>query len=502
MRSHRSASAFGTLGLVLLVAVAAATAAVAVSTEKTLIAATIGVALLVPAGALLSGNPRLFCLWGLVLTAPIEFSKYFLSIPHMGGEYALRVELSDPFLAVLCLYWFGDIVTRYRGRISLPRPAVYWILLLIMAGGAVIFGTWRTAAGLEVVRMTKVLLLCLLIANEVRRPRQLKHIAMALVAGIIVQAVFGIIQMKTGADLGLERLAESGVMEETVGAEEAQRIGALMGHPNILSCYLAMTLPMAVSLLFARVSAFAKTICTAAVILGLVVLVATLSRNGWLSFGVALLIVFLMTGTHRVIGHRYRLLRWSVVAGLVVGGTIFSQALLHRLTQSDPTNISMRWELNNVAWKMVKDRPVFGFGKNAMAFERARDRQYQIPVVDSHRDHEDIPPIHNIYMQQWAEQGTVGLVIFLLMLFSILRLGVRNARDKRDPFLFAVNAGAVAGVVALMIHGMGDWAFWWNGIMRVFWILTGMIVAIRYMQWRSSRMTTPGGPVEPAGDTA
>src|SRR5262245_37427494 len=68
--------------------------------EKVLFGVVGGLACMV--AAYLSGNPRLFCLWGLNLTLPFDLSKRFGPIiAKMGGETAFRVELSDPFLFAL-----------------------------------------------------------------------------------------------------------------------------------------------------------------------------------------------------------------------------------------------------------------------------------------------------------------------------------------------------------------------------------------------------------------
>src|SRR6185436_4666547 len=60
--------------------------------EKPLMLSIVG-ALLFSVFFMLSGNQRLFCLWGLLLTAPLSMSKWFWIVPHMGGASAIMFDL-------------------------------------------------------------------------------------------------------------------------------------------------------------------------------------------------------------------------------------------------------------------------------------------------------------------------------------------------------------------------------------------------------------------------
>src|SRR5215475_13447545 len=64
------------------------------SLKLSVFAAGVGMILCV-LGAFFSGNVRLYCLWGLMFTLPLDLSKHFgTTIQKMGGENQFRIEAS------------------------------------------------------------------------------------------------------------------------------------------------------------------------------------------------------------------------------------------------------------------------------------------------------------------------------------------------------------------------------------------------------------------------
>ena len=83
---------------------------------------------------------------------------------------------------------------------------------------------------------------------------------LALCIGVILQSIVGLIQYFTNAHLGLEVLGESSLesLKEVSratfkGGAWVYRVGALLGHSNLLSAYLALTLQISIALVFAKV---------------------------------------------------------------------------------------------------------------------------------------------------------------------------------------------------------------------------------------------------------
>src|SRR3954466_7106377 len=78
-------------------------------------------------GIYLSGNPRLYCIWGLMLTIPLDLSKRFGAvIEKMGGETSFRVEMSDPFVVALLLFIAREVFLGLRPGIRIPKATYWW----------------------------------------------------------------------------------------------------------------------------------------------------------------------------------------------------------------------------------------------------------------------------------------------------------------------------------------------------------------------------------------
>lgn len=440
------------------------------------------------AGLVLSGNPRLFCLWGLLLAAPIDMGKKFMPVPHMGGASAFRVELVDVFMGALIVYILRDVWMRRVSGVRIPRSLWWWIGMMGLGCMTIGLGPYRISAAQEVFRMGKCLVLALVVINEVVRVRQFTHAFMALMVGVLLQCAVGTLQYVLDRQLGLQAIGEAtaeGVellSKATLkGGERVNRVGALIGHANLLAAYLAMLLPIGIAVVFARVSPLVKGLCLVTLVLGEGVLLLTLSRTGWVDFGVALLLVLALSHYHRRMRLRYVLVRMAIIAAIAMVGVAFSGPILDRINKSDPGAWKFRLEWIEVAFRMVQAKPVFGFGLNSFVFQMVPYTPQGSPEELNLKFGELWPVVHNIYMVVWAEQGTVGLLLFLGLHVHVGLVAIRNLRIKND-LMFAMSSGCFCGFVAVAIDGMGSFALRMDHVARVFWLLVAIIVAIDY--WR------------------
>lgn len=490
------------LGLALLLAAATSTALIVTFTARKVFGLTILAGALGIGSLVVSGNPRLFCLWGLLISAPLDLSKRFMVIAHMGGASAFRIELVDFFLAGLVFFILRDLARGYRTTLRYSGFTVLWGLLIVLGTLTLIVGPYRTSAAHEVFRMIKILVLFVVIINEVVRVRQFNHVLLALMVGVAAQGVIALVQYTVGARLGLQVLGEA--PEETVealaqttlvGGEPVYRVGALIGHANLLSAYLALLLPIGIAMLFSRIRLSAKILCGAALLVGQAALIATLSRSGWLSFGVALVAVLLLTFLHRRMRKRYLVARAVLISAVVVLALVFSGPILMRLLRSDPGAWSFRLEWLHVAWKMFLDKPIFGFGLNSFVFFMAPYTTYGSIGNLQQTFGANWPVVHNVYALVGVEQGIIGLAIFLALHVYIIVTGVRNLRVRNDV-LYALNIGCLCGVGAVMIDGLASFFIRVPDCARVYWIAVAIIFAIHY--WRRANELAAPPPWKPA----
>lgn len=440
-----------------------------------------------------SGNPRLACLWGVGLTAPLGIAKRFHPMPHMGGAGAYAIEAVDLFLLALLFFQWRD--ARRGGRpLVMPALAYGWIAMILLGLIDALTGLYRQLALVEAVQMAKSLALFLLLIGELTRVRRFLHLFAALALGLGLQAAVGIAQYGKKGDIGLQFLGEA-TMTTLEYANRATymdggatfRIGGLLGHPNILAGYIAMLAPMLLAMLMTRLSMVRKLAIGAVLAMALVALLLTLSRSGWLAFALAVPIVMgLMLRERR---SRQRALAGTMIALVAgfAGALAFAPAIVRRFTQSDPGAVDFRWDWMGVAWAMVRDHPLMGVGLNSFVLHLPGRTIHGGPEGLTRSFGANWPVVHDIYLLIWAEQGTIGFACFLFLLFGLLRTAWRNARHCADPLLFALNAGALAGLCANLLDGFGSFFLRQMPGARLFWIFAAIIVAIQVWQRRNGR---------------
>lgn len=441
----------------------------------------------------LSGNPRLFCLWGLILAAPLSLDMVFKPIAHMGGAASFAIELTDFFLAPLLLFLIRDFAKGHRTDLRLSYFTVFWVALIVLGLIDFAFGPFRTVVAHELFRMAKLLILFVVIINELVRVKQFKHVFAALMVGLAFQSAIGLAQYLTGAPLGLEFLGEesqAGVdytslatyLEESpiAGTAFTYRVGSLFGHPNLFSVYLAMLIPIALAMLFTKMALPSKIVVATVIFVGLVALVLTLSRSGWIAFALAFVSLLVLTFVHPTPRYKFLFVRFSMISGTALMGVALAGPIVKRIFRSDPGAVSFRWDYMKIAWDMILDKPVFGHGLNTFVFNMVPytpEKSY-IKLMDAFG--EILPVVHNIYLLVWAEQGTIGFLIFMAMYFYLLKLSWSNFRYFRDEALYMINLGCLCALIGLAADGLASF-FIRNGAPgRVFIIIAGLIVAIYY----------------------
>src|SRR5829696_9086354 len=217
--------------------------------------------------------------------------------------------------------------------------------------------------------------------------------------------------------------------------EEYFRVNSLFFDPNIYGRFLALVmLGLAAVLLWERRP---RTVALAALALAVLWggLLLTLSQSSFAALLAGLLVLAAL---------RYPLAKVvpSVVAMVVVGLVLvlaFPSAL--RLELGDAESLddatSGRYELMRGGAELAGARPVWGWGSGAFAEE------YLEHGYGARSD--AVSASHTIPLTVVAEQGLIGLAVYLALLAAALARLLHGARD--DPYRAVVAAGFVAVVV-------------------------------------------------------
>jgi O-antigen ligase len=459
---------------------------VALFTANKLVSVPLVVASLLPLALYLSRNPRLVFLLGMVVTAPFALAISFMREVHPGGALSLSIDLMDFFLAALIAFIVRDFFVGRRHSLRLSRISAWWLGLTFLGVLAAITGPYSTLSWFEVVRMLKCWLLFVVIINECVRERHFVHVVTALAFGVAINIVIAAAQHTIKGTLGLEALGEPDAESLEFASwavyledDTVFRVAGLMGHPTLLAAYLAMTLPIFLGQLFTdghwRYKLFFAIVSAG----GVICLVFTQARSAWLSFAVAFLCLmvamFVLPGLRR----RYIVLKAATVVTLLVGLAFAAGPIYRRLTASDPGSYDFRLEWMEIAWRMVQAKPILGFGLNTFNLQEAPFTGQSAEQLYE-RFGDVLPVVHNIYLLVWAEQGTLGMLLFAGLLVNLFAKAIGNLRYRLSQRVLMISLGALCGLVAICMDGLASYYLRTPAPDRVFWIVVALVVAIWY----------------------
>ena len=435
------------------------------------LAIAIAGALGIVAACVITRRPRQLLLFVLVALVPIDAQLVLNFREHLGGAWGVVIWVPLMLLVPLAILAVMDHVAA-----SAPRP---WRLgrwtvlvpLLPIVASLPSFMSSRdlTLSSYELLRMLAAFLIYLYFAVELR-PGDLRIVVVALFAGLLAELPFALLQFATGAEIKLFGL-ESGTALEDLGSGQVRRVSGTLIHPNLLASYVALLFPM--TLVFAvraSVPGALRALAVVASVAGLVLLLLSFSRGAWVGVVVALPVALFLAARFR----HLTVLRTVVVTLALAVAAAMSLALppvFDRLTSSDPTNLEVRFYLNDIASDMWRSAPVIGVGLNTFT-EIAVD--FDVRHVSTVKP---ALPAHNIYLLWLAEIGAVGALGMAVFVAWSLFQGLRAAR-LRDRTGSLIAVGFVAGVIALYVGEIVSFSTKADPVMQMFFILLGIMVAL------------------------
>lgn len=117
---------------------------------------------------------------------------------------------------------------------------------------------------------------------------------------------------------------------------------------------------------------------------------------------------------------------------------------------------------------MVKDKPIFGvgFGLAEHRFKEYQDREF--PGLHTNQT------IHNIYLNIWAEQGILALLVYMFLNFGIMYELFRDI--LRKPFKDAkLQVAAFSSLGIFMLHGLVNHSFDYEGH---YWVILAVCIIV------------------------
>ncbi len=413
------------------------------------------------------GNTRKLLLVAILLGVPFSININLLYQDEMAALNAvggLYISLTTVALFVLYALWVVDAIAKNESGarfLSLVRSDASLTVYVAIVALSAIFAGDRTLGSFEAFRLIQFFLLYIYLRHAVRTRQDAKFVVTLLLVGMLVEAMVMLALPVVGDDVT--------IMSIRARIDGSGRVGGTIGGPNSAAAFMTLLIAPALGLLLSRVQRGYKLLGLACVFLGGAALVLTLSRGGWIGFGVS-------AGVFGFFALRRRWLPPITVVGLVVGAIlvvlVFQDLILTRLTASDDGAAFARWPLMKIAAGMIADQPLLGVGANNFALNIG---EYAVGPLAA----EWLSTVHNRYLLLWAESGFFALLFYLAFLATTVRRAWRSY-CRNDAALSPLALGLMAGVLGFMTHMSVD-------LLRsgppaeLFWIVAALIAVIDRM---------------------
>jgi O-antigen ligase len=405
---------------------------------------------------------------GLCIFVVVSFLEVLSQIGTFGITKAIGF--------LLALSWLAYVSTRASAGeqdFVTSHPTISYLLAIFVAwsGLSLIWSEFPGEALESTFRYAQNALLFLIVFTAVREREHAVWVCGAFVAGATISAMFAI----------------SNPVDP--GQYDVARASGTIADPNELAAVLVVGMILA-GVLFAimRRSPLVRLALLGSALLCAAGLFVTLSRGGLLALGFSLLAALFLAG-------RYRVLAWTG-ATLALLVTVGYFALLappearERITKVDGG--TGRTDIWNVGWRMVEAHPVRGIGSGN--FPHASIHYFLEPGALQYGeffiDHAKVA--HNMYLHVLAENGIVGLALFLALVgFSVVSTVKAATRFERagDRDMELLARGVVVGLLGLLAAD-----FFLSGqFSKQLWILLGLGPAMLALSHRRARRSVLGG---------
>lgn len=440
-------------------------------------------------------------LMAVLLCAPI------LALPDTGAWHGMRPFLIQAVAFGSLALLLARVKWSVEGLRSFLTTGPNLAVILFLGWTSLSFaltaqaeGRGRAIALAELMRLASGAAIYFAVAYRCNSRDHLKLAVLLLLAGGVLASAAGML---------------SAGMSKSGGATGAY------GNKQLLAAFLVLLLPVAIVFaqtgekfirpFFGTTAALRCLLATVTTVMLVATLLLTNNRSSWLGSLFGLLIVaVLLLRARKLRETMARKRHWiaSAVVALACVALFFTllgteSGVLDRAktlaAPSQNSSFKQRLQLWSICEQMIRDRPLLGLGVGSFPMKAAEysrpmpERIGQPGVVSLGADTIAMPSAaqveqggasmsslpHNEYLQLAAEQGLVGLALYLAVLVGFFYRGIRAlphvAKTGRTRKLMLI--AAMGAIAAQCVDAIGNPGWHFGDVSPLFWLMLGLGMA-------------------------
>ncbi len=438
----------------------------------------------------------------------VVFITCFAGLLHLpvtsdGFSSAVAIALPGVVLQVVGMMVRKDrrLLGTFADRFDQLLPLVMMVAMLISVKNVRELGPAIRQVQ-QWVYIVAIFYFILLIVND---RRSLHGVVLAFLIGGFIVEIIGLMEgvfKKTIYDMtGQRSLFGADLSTSFLQVEEAGRINGPLGDAPFHGMFCTVTAALSFYELFTTRRKLVKALCVLVFLLTIYNVMGTGSRGALLALALAIFTFWLAADIRNKAA--YALgggLVFVAMVGLMVAVMTAQTGEARSLTYNSDTSETAEMRIKNfpVAMKMFGDYPIFGIGPDGFVTNFSR---YAVGVSNL-ASRQKVLKTHDTPAQVLAENGLVGLSIFLGALGGAMAVAASVARRSRDRRFRLLGAALLAALVAYTFFMLTS-----NSLLDKFlWTLIAFVQALgrlsraqdRALEAAASAHAELAGPVEPA----
>ena len=330
-----------------------------------------------------------------------------------------------------------------------------WILLFILVYFFSATTSLSTAENKNIFMLTvSFILFYFVIINIVNTEKKLKNLLYIFIVSATFASIYGLYQYAFG-DLYSQAWLDKNMFEDI-----KMRVYSTFENPNVFGEYLLLVIPIIAGLLFTEKGFKRKIFLIAMLGINMLALVLTFSRGCWL--GILFAIVILAV----VIDRRFILLGIFL---LLIAPFILPESIINRFTSignMNDTSTSYRVAIWMGTIAMLKDYWLSGIGLGITSFNKVYPIYAYSGTTAQHS--------HNLYLQIMVENGIMGLIMFIGIMYYFYKETVISICKKKNILLVSI----ISGMFGFLIQSMTDHTWYNYRIVLMFWMVLAFGISL------------------------
>jgi O-antigen ligase len=315
-----------------------------------------------------------------------------------------------------------------------------------------------------IIKLLKYFVIFVIYLESVKDKGYCKAIAISIACGISLITIDAFWQLYSGRDF-----IRGNMLHGTIGLA---RPSASFPGSNAMGIYLTALTPFVAGLALFLTERKEKIFFVFAAILGGLGVYLSLSRGAAAGLFLSLLLLSLVKKNKIITSV---LIIFVLVYPFVMPQNIKDWAKSVKYNPLVMMTCQTRIGIYRNTLHMISDHPFVGVGINT--FSRNYNK-YRSADVEATNPTAKAYYAHNNFLHMAGEMGLLGLSVFLVFIFFVLKSSWMAFRKNNDPYYRAFAVSVFAAIIAFLINGFTETSLYHPRIVMIFWVLVGLGLAL------------------------